>query len=335
MIDHSFTISAGQQSFKTGANIPLIKKAGVYLSMNISNMQKNIREMLKVRNAVLLVHYYQRGEIQDIADILGDSLALSMGAAKTDADVIVFAGVHFMAESASVLCPDKTVLLPSLDAGCPLADMITEEQLIKMREDHPGVPVVTYINSSAPIKALSDVCCTSSNALKVVNSLEGHKKVIMIPDGNLARYVSRFTDKEIIPWNGYCPVHHYLTVDDVRKAKENYRSAPFAAHPECTSPVLAIADFVGSTGGILKFARESDATEIIIGTETGITHQLKKQNPGKTFIPASQELICRTMKSITLEDIWDALCKMKHVIKVSGETRVPARNALDRMLAIT
>ena len=307
----------------------------VYQSMNISKMQKKIRALLKERNAVLLVHYYQRGEIQDIADILGDSLALSMGAAKTDADAIVFAGVHFMAESASILCPDKTVLLPRLDAGCPLADMINSEQLITMREEHPGVPVVTYINSTAAIKALTDICCTSANALKVVNSLEGHPKVIMAPDGNLARYLARFTDKEIIPWNGYCPVHHFLTVDDVKKTKEKYPGAPFAAHPECTAPVLALADFVGSTGGILTFVRESDAMEIIIGTEVGIMHQLEKQNPGKAFISPSPNLICRTMKSITLEDIYDALSEMKHVIKVPEETRIPARKSLDRMLAIS
>lgn len=303
--------------------------------MNHKELQNKIRKLLKDRNAVLLVHYYQPGEIQDIADILGDSLMLSLGAAKTDADVIVFAGVHFMAESAAIICPDKTVLLPRLDVGCPLADMITEDQLIKARKDHPGVPVVTYINSTARIKALSDVCCTSSNALKVVDSLTEDKKMIMAPDGNLARYVAKFSDKEIIPWDGYCPVHHFLTVGDVVKVKEKYPRALFAAHPECQPDVLAMADFVGGTGGILRFAGEFGAGEIIIGTEMGLLYQLRKQYPDMNFIPASEKLICRTMKLITLEDIVNALTEMKHVIRVPEETRVPARKALDRMLAIS
>lgn len=302
--------------------------------MKHKELQNKIRKLLKDRNAVLLVHYYQPGEIQDIADILGDSLMLSLGAAKTDADVIVFAGVHFMAESASIICPDKTVLLPRLDVGCPLADMITVDQLVQARKNHPGVPIVTYINSSAGIKAHSDICCTSSNALNVVTSLEGDKTVIMAPDGNLARYISGFTDKHIIPWDGYCPVHHFLTVDDVGKVKETYPRAPFAAHPECKPDVLAMADFVGGTGGILRFAGESGVSEMIIGTEMGLLYQLKKQNPKMTFIPASEKLICRTMKLITLNDIFDALSEMKHIIRVPEEIRVPARKALDRMLAI-
>jgi len=302
--------------------------------MKHKELQNKIRKLLKDRNAVLLVHYYQPGEIQDIADILGDSLMLSLGAAKTDADVIVFAGVHFMAESASIICPDKTVLLPRLDVGCPLADMVTVDQLVQARENHPGVPIVTYINSSAEIKAHSDICCTSSNALNVVTSLEGNKTVIMAPDGNLARYISGFTDKHIIPWDGYCPVHHFLTVDDVRKVKETHPRALFAAHPECKPDVLAMADFAGGTGGILRFAGESGVSEMIIGTEMGLLYQLKKQNPKMTFIPASEKLICRTMKLITLNDIFDALSEMEHIIRVPEEIRIPARKALDRMLAI-
>ena len=303
--------------------------------MDVKSLQKQIRQLLKEKNAVLLAHYYQRGEIQDIADILGDSLALSMGAAKTDADVIVFAGVHFMAESASILCPDKKVLLPRMEAGCALADMINAAELAKVKINNPGVPVVTYINSTAEIKALSDICCTSSNAINIVNSLHASKKIIMIPDGNLARYTAKFTDKEIIPWNGYCPVHHFLTTESVQQVKAKYPRAPFAAHPECTPQVLELADYVGSTGGILKFARESDAMEIIIGTEMGVLHQLKKQNPGKTFTPASGNLICETMKCITLEDIWRALIEMKHIIKVPEATAIPAKKVLDRMLAVS
>lgn len=302
--------------------------------MEHQELQNNIRALLKDRNAVLLVHYYQRGEIQDIADILGDSLALSLGAAKTDAHVIVFAGVHFMAESASIVCPDKTVLLPRMDVGCPLADMITADQLIRVRKDHPGIPVVTYINSTAETKAHSDVCCTSSNALEVVESLT-EETIIMAPDGNLARYVAGFTKKKIIPWNGHCPVHHFLTVGEVEEVKKQYPRAPFIAHPECTSDVLAMADFVGSTGGMLRFAGQAKDRKMIIGTEMGILYQLKKQNPKKTFIPASKKLICRTMKLITLTDIYNALCEMKHVIKVREDIRIPARKALDRMLAIS
>jgi quinolinate synthase len=302
--------------------------------MDVKSLQKKIRKLLQEKNAVLLAHYYQRDEIQDIADILGDSLALSIGASKTDADIIVFAGVHFMAESASILCPDKKVLLPRLEAGCALADMINATELKKVKINNPGIPIVTYINSSAEIKALSDICCTSSNAINIVNSLHANNKIIMVPDGNLDRYTANYTDKEIIPWDGYCPVHNFLTVGSVSKVKEKFPRALFAAHPECTSQVLAMADFVGSTGRILKFARESDAKEIIVGTEIGVLYQLKKQNPDKTFIPASDNLICETMKCITLKDVLDALLEMKHVIKVPDEIRIPARKALDRMLAI-
>jgi quinolinate synthase len=302
--------------------------------MNVAALQDKIRSLLKERNAVLLVHYYQRPEVQDIADILGDSLMLSLAAAKTSAEVIVFAGVHFMAESAAIICPDKTVLLPRADAGCALADMMTEEQLLKLKNENPGVPVITYINSAAGIKALSDACCTSSNAVKVVHSFTGAQKVIMAPDGNLARYTAGFTDKEIIPWNGYCPVHHFLSEDIIKDLQEKHPRALFVAHPECSSAVLALAEFVGGTEAILKFAKTSVASEFIIGTEMGILHQLEKQSPGKTFILASQDLMCRTMKYITLEDIVASLSGMQHIITVPEETRVHARKALDRMLSI-
>jgi quinolinate synthase len=303
--------------------------------MSITEKQKKIRALLEEKNAILLAHYYQRDEIQDIADILGDSLALSIEAARTDADVIVFAGVLFMAESAAILSPDKTVLLPRLDAGCPLADKITSAELNKVKEENPGAKVVTYVNSSARTKALSDICCTSANAVGIVNSLTDAKKVIMAPDGNLARYTARFTDKEIIPWNGFCYVHHNLSAEDVRKAKEAHPDALFAAHPECRLEILDMADFVGSTGGILRFARETDAEEIIVGTEMGIMHQLKKQSPGKTFIPASDNMICHDMKKITLDDILDSLLEMKHVIEVPEDVRIPAQRALKRMLEVS
>lgn len=300
--------------------------------MSVTDVQNEIRTLLREKNAVLLVHYYQHGEIQDIADILGDSLVLSMEAAKASADIIVFAGVRFMAESASILSPDKVVLLPREEAGCPLADAITVEQLKKARKENPDAMVVSYVNSSAEVKAHSDICCTSANAVNVVNSLTGARRVIMVPDGNLARYTALHTDKEIIPWEGYCPVHHFVTPEDVKTVKDQYPNAVFAAHPECTAPVLEMADFVGSTGAIIRFAGETDAREIIVGTESGIMHQLKKNNPHKTFIPVSGTMICRDMKYTTLEDIRDALVEMKYVISVPEDIRVAANRALSRML---
>ncbi|MCD6485987.1 MAG: quinolinate synthase NadA [Syntrophobacterales bacterium] len=300
--------------------------------MGIIETQKKIRRLLDDRNAILLAHYYQRDEVQDIADILGDSLALSIEASKTTADVILFAGVQFMAESASILSPDKTVLLPRRDAGCPLANKITAEELKKARAENPGAKVVTYVNSSAETKAHSDICCTSANAVRIVNSLENAQTVLMVPDGNLARYTSQFTGKKIIPWKGFCYVHDNLSPEKVQRMKDENPGALFAAHPECRAEVLSMADFVGSTGGILKFAGEADAEKIIVGTEQGIMHQLKKQNPGKTFIPASDNLICEDMKRITLDDILSSLLGMKHVVAVPEEIRVPANLALSRML---
>ena len=305
------------------------------MPMRLSVLQKEIRQLLKEKNAVLLAHYYQRAEIQEIADILGDSLALSMEAARTDAEVLVFAGVHFMAESASILSPDKTVLLPKPDAGCPLADMITPEKLSTARKNHPHAAVVTYINSSAAIKAMSDICCTSANAVKIVNSLRDAKEILMVPDGNLACYVAGLTDKKIIPWEGYCPVHHHLTAQDVLKRKEKYPRATFAAHPECRPEVLALADYVGSTTGIIRYAGQEGFKEMLVGTEQGVFYQLKKQNPGKTFIPISDQMICADMKKITLKDILAAITGMKTVVKVPEEVRIPAKKALDRMLAIS
>lgn len=301
----------------------------------MTEIQREIKRLVRQRNAIVLAHYYQRDEIQDIADFLGDSLALSMSAARTEADVIVFAGVHFMAESAAILCPGKTVLLPRLEAGCPLADTITPRELEAARRQYPDAAVVTYINSSAAVKAKSDIICTSANALRVVNSLRDAKKILMVPDGNLARYTARFTDKEIIPWKGFCPVHHYVTPEEVKAVKARHPGAVFAAHPECTEEVLALADFVGSTTGIIRYGRETEAKEVIIGTERGVMYQLRKQNPGKTFILASERLSCETMRSITLEDVRSALEGMKHVITVPAAIAAPAKKALDRMLEIS
>jgi quinolinate synthase len=301
--------------------------------MYSEELKQEIRALLKQRNGVLLAHNYMRDEVQEIADITGDSLALSMEAAKTGAEVIVFCGVHFMAESASILAPDKTVLLPRLDAGCPMADMVTVEGLLELKAQHPGVPVVTYVNSSAAVKAASDICCTSANALKVVGSLPD-KEVIFVPDRNLGNYVASFSDKTFHFWDGYCPTHERLKAEEVIRLKQQHPDALFVCHPECNPKVTALADHVCSTTGMYGFCRENSAKRFIIGTEAGILYRLKKENPGKEFILASPALICPNMKLTSLEDIREALTTMAPAVKVPEEIRVPAKRALDRMLAI-
>ena len=297
--------------------------------------QERLRALLAERNAILLAHYYVRPEIQDIADVLGDSLVLAQAAARSDARVIVFAGVHFMAQSAAILCPDKTVLLPRVDAGCPLADMATAESVRQKRKEHPDALFVTYINSSAEVKAQSDVCCTSSNALRIIASLSPSQKVVMLPDGNLARHVASVTGKDIIAWKGCCPVHQALTAGAVMEQKQRHPRAVFAAHPECRPDVLALADFVGSTAAILRFAGETGAKEILVGTEEGILAKLQKQNPDKTFILASPDLFCADMKKITLEDIEQSLTTLQPIITVSREVSLAAQKALARMLDLS
>ncbi len=296
-------------------------------------LKEEIRALLKERNGVLLAHNYMRDEVQEIADITGDSLALSIEAARTDAQVIVFCGVHFMAESASILSPDKVVLLPRLDAGCPMADMVTVEGLLRMKGEHPGAPVVTYVNSSAAVKSVTDICCTSANAVRVVNSLPA-KEVIFVPDRNLGRYVARFTDKKLHFWDGFCPTHERLKVDEVRRLKSEFPDAIFICHPECNPEVSALADHVCSTSGMYEYCRKSPVRRIIIGTEAGILYRLRKENPDKEFILASRALICPNMKLTSLEDIMAALKGMAPVVKVPEEIRIPAKAALDRMLAI-
>lgn len=296
-------------------------------------VKQDIRACLKERNAVLLAHNYMRDEVQEIADITGDSLALSIEAAKTAADVIVFCGVHFMAESASILSPGKTVLLPRLDAGCPMSDMVTAEGLLQMKEQHPGVPVVTYVNSSAEVKAVSDICCTSANAVRVVDSLP-EREAIFVPDRNLGRYVARFTDKTLHFWDGFCPTHERLGTDAVTRLKAEYPDALFICHPECSPEISALADHVCSTSGMYDYCRNSRAKRFIIGTEAGILYRLRRENPDKEFILASPGLICPNMKLVSLEDILSALKTMAPAVKVPEEIRIPAKRALDRMLAI-
>ncbi len=296
-------------------------------------IRQEIRELLKERNAVLLAHNYMRDEVQEIADLTGDSLGLSMEAAKTEASVIVFCGVHFMAESAAILSPDKSVLLPRLDAGCPMSDMVTAEELIAFKGQHLGVPVVTYVNSSAAVKAVSDICCTSANAVKVVNSLPD-REVIFVPDKNLGRFVAARSDKIFHFWEGYCPTHERLKVEDVKRLKGEYPDALFICHPECNPAVVGLADHVTSTSGMYDWCRKSKARRFIIGTEAGILYKLKQDSPEKEFILASPALICPNMKLTSLEDIRDSLLSMSPVVRVPEEIRIPAKRALDRMLAI-
>ncbi len=296
-------------------------------------LKLEIRELLRSRNGVLLAHNYMRDEVQEIADITGDSLALSQEAAKTTAQVIVFCGVHFMAESAAILAPDKTVLLPRLDAGCPMADMITAEGLRSLKARLPGVPVVTYVNSTAAVKAESDICCTSANALKVVDSLP-ESEIIFAPDRNLGRYVARFSDKKFHFWDGFCPTHERLKPDAVRRLKDEHPDALFLCHPECSPEVVDLADHVCSTTGMYDWCRDSDARRIIIGTEAGILYRLRRENPDKEFILASPALFCPNMKLTSLEDIAASLRSLTPVVTVAEEIRLPARRALERMLAV-
>ncbi len=298
-----------------------------------NDLHREIRTLLKEKKAIMLAHNYQRDEIQEIADITGDSLGLSQAAAESDADVVLFCGVHFMAESASILCPEKTVLLPRLDAGCPMADMISAEQLRLEKEKRPGVPVVAYVNTTAAVKALSDICFTSANAVRVVDSVDADE-VYLIPDKNLSHYVARSAKKKIEWWDGYCPTHERLTPEEVVQAKERYPNALFVCHPECRPDVVELADHICSTSGMYRFAKETEARTIIVGTEMGILYRMKKENPGKRFILPSRSLICPNMKLITLEDVLRVLRNMEGVVKVKEEIRLPARRALDRMLAV-
>ncbi len=293
----------------------------------------DIKKLAKKRKAIILAHNYQRDEVQELADLCGDSLGLSMQASQTEAEVIVFCGVNFMAESASILSPDKTVLLPRFEAGCPMADMIDAESLQAKKEELPGVPVVTYINSTAEVKALTDICCTSANAIKVVNSLK-EDRILFTPDRNLGHYVSLHTDKDVILWPGYCPTHHLLKTHEVLEKKAQYPEAPFVAHPECKAAILELADHICSTSGMYAFAKSSPAKQFIIGTEQGILYRLKEENPEKEFIHVSANMICPNMKMIDLEDLITALDKMDCVVKVPEEIRIPAKQALDRMIAV-
>jgi quinolinate synthase len=294
---------------------------------------EKISALKKKRNAVILVHNYQLGEVQDIADFVGDSLDLSQRAAETDADVIVFCGVHFMAETASILCPDKVVLLPDINAGCPMADMITAERLRAKKKEHPQAVVVCYINSSAEVKAESDICCTSANAVEVVESLDA-REILFIPDQYLGHYVSARTGKKMILWPGFCPTHVRIKPERIKKLKQEYPKAKVVVHPECRPEVIALADEVASTSGMCRYARRDEVREMVVGTEVGIIHRLRKENPGKRFIPVSEQAICPDMKLITLEKVLRSLEEMSPEVKVPEGIRLKAKAAVDKMLRV-
>ena len=298
-----------------------------------SSLANDILKLKRDRKAVILAHNYQLGEVQDIADFVGDSLELSQKAAKTDAEVIVFCGVHFMAETAAIICPDKTVLFPELHAGCPMANMITPAALRKKKKEYPGATVVCYVNTTAAVKAESDICCTSANAVRVVQSLPAGE-IIFVPDQYLGSWVTAQTGREMILWPGYCPTHARILPQDILRRKEEHPHAMVLVHPECRPEAKALADAVLSTGGMTRYARENKSTEMILGTEIGIIHRLQKENPEKRFYPVSEQAVCPRMKLITLDTILWSLQNNRHVIKVPETVRVKAMRAVDRMLQL-
>ena len=325
--------------------------------MNELDMRQEILELKRKRKAIILAHNYQRDEVQDLADFTGDSLELSRTASAIECEVIVFCGVNFMAESAAILSPTKTVVLPEVEACCPMADMIQVERPRQMRaafpgyavqpslvfpvefslkdlkKRYPGVPVVSYVNTTAEVKAHSDICCTSANVVKVVESLPGDE-VICVPDRNLAMWAQKNTQKKVIAWDGFCHVHDRVRKEDALKAKNEHPGALLMAHPECRMEVLEVADHVTSTSGMLRFAKNSPHTEFIVGTELGLMHRLRKDNPEKIFYPLRKDMICPNMKKTTLKSVYLALKELKTIVSVPEEIRIPAKRALDRMLAI-
>ncbi|HEA46891.1 MAG TPA: quinolinate synthase NadA [bacterium] len=311
--------SLEEEELKRDSNLRLIEK---------------IQRLKKERKAIILAHNYQIGEVQDVADYLGDSLGLSRQAAKTNAEVIVFCGVHFMAETAAILCPDKIVLMPDIDAGCPMADMIDRERLKVLKRKHPKATVVSYVNTPAEVKAESDICCTSANAVKLIKSLKS-QEIIFTPDKYLAHYVATKTDKRIIPWDGFCPSHVRILSGDIARRKKEHPTAEVIVHPECTPEVIKLSDRALSTEGMCKYAKEGSVLEIIVGTEIGLLHRLRKENPGKKFYSASELAICPSMKLTTLEKILWSLEDMKEQITVPEEIRVKAKRAIDKMLEIS
>jgi len=297
-------------------------------------IEGEIKKLKEKANAVILAHNYQPPEIQDLADFTGDSLGLSRKAARTGAEIIVFCGVRFMAETAKILSSQKTVLLPERGAGCPMADMITAKQLKELKKQHPQAIVVCYVNSIAEVKAESDYCCTSSNAVEIVNSLPKEKEIIFVPDIHLGRHTRKQTGRKLIFAQGYCPSHINITVDDIKKAKAENPDAVVLTHPECDEPVKALSDKLLSTGGMLNFIEKSDADTFIIATEPGIIYPMRRKRPDAKFIPASEKAICPDMKKISLEKLLDSLKNMQYRIEIPQEISEKAKVSLDRMVEI-
>ena len=305
------------------------------MTRKFNDLETRIKELKKQRNAVILVHNYQLPEVQDVADYRGDSLELSRTAAKTEAKVIVFCGVHLMAEAASILCPDKKVIMPDINSGCPMANMISAEDVRKLKQKHPQAVAIGYVNTSAEVKAELDYCCTSTNAVAIVNALKDkYKDIIFIPDKYLADYVSKQTGKKLIAWNGYCPTHAKILPEDIKQKKKFHPKAKVMVHPECLPTVVALADAVVSTSKMVKYARENPAKEFIVGTEIGLIYRLKQDNPTKEFYPATERAVCPNMKRTNQEKILWALEELKEEVKVSDEIRQRAKKAIDRMLEI-
>jgi quinolinate synthase len=298
-----------------------------------TEMAAAIARLKTERKAVILAHNYQIPEVQDIADFVGDSLELSRKATEVEAEVIVFCGVLFMAETAKILNPSRTVLIPDPTAGCPMCDMAPAAQVRQRKAELPGVPVVAYVNTTAEVKAEADICCTSANAVKIVNSLP-EPRVLFLPDRNLGQWVQRHTDKEVILWPGFCPTHQRILASQIRKLKDQHPEAVVIVHPECTPDVIGLADEVLSTGQMMRWARQTEAREIIVGTERGIIHRLEQESPGKTFLPVTQLTICPNMKKITLEKVQWALEDMSFPVEVPEDIAARARRAITRMLEV-
>jgi quinolinate synthase len=301
-------------------------------SVDYSIVQAEIRRLAQEKGAVILAHNYQRPEVQDVADIVGDSLGLSRQAAASDARMIVFCGVHFMAETAAILAPDRPVIMPDVRAGCPMADMVDAEGLRALRDKHPAAIVVSYVNTTAEVKALSDICCTSANAAQIVQAVPAGQEIIFTPDCNLGSWAAKKAGREVILWPGFCPTHYLIQVDDVEKARATHPGAKVVVHPECTPEVVAIADAVESTSGMIRFCREDDAKEYLIGTEMGMLYRLEKDCPGKRFFPVTELAVCANMKLTTLDKVLDALRNEGPVVTVDRETREKALRAVQRMV---